>query len=260
MSENLKSSNQKHWINAYHLFLAEKALDSLLFIRDNALFLKNTDLHTLAEEKRRTFYIELRNVYNVAYKDKRRHLLKEDVIASETLYESDKRYAHSDMNYQNKETEMTWDTEIEKLKFRMNHCFNKCIEVLPENFTVFPIPYDKEKFRLLNGITPNKEEEFKKAIHPLYGKSQRNVTGKTYSVFNYIEEIPSIDNPDNYAVILEEGLTLFEGLQNRQEWAIKANILYDQKIWVSPIWKTEEEAKEQENESVKLLLQILEQK
>ena len=40
------------------------------------------------------------------------------------------------------------------------------------------------------------------------------------------------------AVIVENGLNSYEGLQNRQDFCIKINILFGYNAWSTPVWET----------------------
>jgi len=258
MGINPKDFQKKKWTNAYHLFLAKKAVDSIMYIAENAYELSSFDLHSKTEEKRRTFYVELRNVYNACFKGNKYKALKADEIVKKTLYEADKRYAHSDSDYQVSSSEKNWDTEIEKLRSFFYHCLHICKGGLPQEFKLNFVPYDKELFFLANGINRIKLEAIKKAIHPLYGKDNNETSSDSRKVFNYIEEIPSITNTNEYVTICDCGITFFEGLQNRQEWLIKTNILFGSNTWVSPKWKSIEEARRKEEESFELVMKLYE--
>jgi hypothetical protein len=248
---------EKKWVNAYHLFLAKEALDSVMYIAENAYELSSFDLHTKNEEKRRTISLELRNVYAARFPFKQIKALRlSDEKIKNTFYEADKRYSHLDSNYHASPSEKNWDAEIDKLKLFAYHCLHICKGGLPSVFEFDFIPYDKELFFLTNGITRTKLEDSKKAVHPMYGKHDNETPSESRKVFNYIEEIPSITNPNEYGTICDCGITLFEGLQNRQEWAIKTNILAGLNIWVSPKWKSIEEAKQREKESFELAVKL----
>lgn len=92
------------------------------------------------------------------------------------------------------------------------------------------IPYDKNLYRLIKNITPEKEEFLKRV---LYDSTERNAKEKTkeYKVFNDMEDINSIKDTNEYAVLMENGINLYEGLQNRQDACIRINVLHDLNIW-----------------------------
>lgn len=52
-------------------------------------------------------------------------------------------------------------------------------------------------------------------------------------VFNDTEDIRTIADLEDYAVLLDTGITLKEGLQNRQDACIKINVLFNQNIWAT---------------------------
>lgn len=49
----------------------------------------------------------------------------------------------------------------------------------------------------------------------------------------YTEDIKSVDdnNRSQYAVLIQDGLNIYEGLQNRQDSCVRVNVLHNQHIW-----------------------------
>ncbi len=79
------------------------------------------------------------------------------------MYESDKNYAHKDDDYKVTEVE-SLNYLIEILKQQLVHCRKMCNKSLPDTITLDFIPYDHDLFRIVNGITPRKEEILEKNI------------------------------------------------------------------------------------------------
>lgn len=220
----------KKWQIAGYLIETKKCIDSLMFIDKNIDNLKNLDLNSLMEEKIQKLYINLRVIYDKCLnKSEKTELKDKDKIYTETFYHRDKKYAHKDDNYQKKEYKSRLELIVD-LREKVVHCFEICRNKLPEKITLDFIPYDKNLYRLIKNITPEREEFLKRV---LYDSTKRNEKekAKEFKVFNDIEDINFIKNTNEYAVLLENGINLYEGLQNRQDACIKINVLYDLNIW-----------------------------
>lgn len=86
-------------------------------------------------------------------------------------------------------------------------------------------------FRIVNGITPKREEILEKI---LFTKEENNVSNeqtKVLKVFEDTEDIKLVNNIKEYGVIIKNGINFFEMLQNRQDACIKFNVLFNQDIW-----------------------------
>ncbi len=53
-------------------------------------------------------------------------------------------------------------------------------------------------------------------------------------IFYDTEDIRTVDNKSDYFTVLEDGLTWEEGIQNRQDFCIRTNVLYDTNMWIYP--------------------------
>jgi len=220
----------KKWQIAGYLIESKKCVDSLMFIDKNIDNLKNLDINSLMEEKIQKLYINLRVIYDKCLNKSEITLLKEkDKIYTETLYHRDKKYAHKDDNYHKKEYKSRLEL-IEDLKGKVIHCYEICKSKLPEEITLDFIPYDKNLYRVIKKITPKKEEFLKQVLYKQIERDN-DKTIEVFKVFNEIEDINDIKNTKEYAVLVENGINLFEGLQNRQDACIRINLLYDLNIW-----------------------------
>ncbi len=115
-------------------------------------------------EKLETFYVKIRIVYDKTFnKLEKKKLALRDNIYKATMYESDKNYAHKDDDYKVTEVE-SLNYLIEILKQQLVHCRKMCNKSLPDTITLDFIPYDHDLFRIVNGITPRKEEMLEKNI------------------------------------------------------------------------------------------------
>ena len=137
-----------------------------------------------------------------------------------------------------------------------------CAEVLPDIITIDFVPHDKELFRLVNRLNATLETDANKIKYPSStfhsyqlseeGKhvfkefdteeqDRRNAKMFGYDYDKVVERYPlqSIDDikimsekdKQRYAVIIENGINSYEGLQNRQDSCIKTNYLFGFNKW-----------------------------
>lgn len=220
------------WELARYIIDAKKCIDSLIYIRDNLKSL-NINVRSRIENHLRQFYINCRVVLEKTYPNKKekKEIREKDKIINSIFYEADKKYAHKDSNYVPKKYN-SMDERIDDLKVKLKQVTIICKKMLPEGLTLDYVPHDKELYRLVNGIDYNKEERIKEMLFPLYNKNIGPLGDKVYEVYHDTED--NIDKPPiEYGVVLEEGLNIYEGLQNRQDWCIKCNVLFDLNMWCS---------------------------
>lgn len=122
---------------------------------------------------------------------------------------------------------------IETMKHQIQKVLVVCKDSLPNNITLDFVSHDKELFRLIYGITAEKEEEIKHRKYPEYGKTPQSGDFITKKIFQEAEDIRTIKNKNEYAVIIENGINFYEALQNRQDACIKINVLYNLETWCS---------------------------
>lgn len=215
------------WQLARYLIDAKKCIDSLLYIDDNIVRVSNLDLYEIIEAKLRHFYINLCILLgNGVSPNVLKELKKDDSIIQSIYYERNKNYAHKDDDYEKKE----YDNRkllICKLQKELNHSFKICKEKLPKCITLNYVSYDKNLFRFVNQISPILEKKLKNILY----SNNNLINGENYKVFNDTEDIKNVANNNEYAVIIENGLTLKEGLQNRQDFCIKINVLHNLNTW-----------------------------
>ena len=225
------------WELARYLIDAKKCVDNILFIAENIKELRNLSLRDIVEERQRKFYINVKVVYDKSLTNSKKKSLKEsDAIYKQTCIERDKNYAHKDDSYIQPNYESL--SEIaDVLKERLIRCFDLCKNALPNVITLDFIDYDRDLYRFLNKIDPEKEEELLKAQYPGYGikPSEEELKNSASKKIIYdTEDIKKIDDPSKYAVIINAGLTIREGIQERQDSVIRINVLSGQNIWVHP--------------------------
>lgn len=162
-------------------------------------------------------------------KEEKRNLINRDDIFKDTLYRRDKKYAHKDEDY----IERIYNSRkelINSLKESLLHCSEICINKLPKEITFDFISYDRDLFRLIKNITPQKEKILKDIMYNSI-EGDGKIKTKTYNVFNDIDNIKTVKDSKEYAVLIDDGINLYEGLQNRQDACIKINLLYDLNTW-----------------------------
>ncbi|MDO4996854.1 MAG: hypothetical protein Q4E69_06705 [Bacilli bacterium] len=223
------------WQLTRYLIDAKKCIDSLLYIDKNIDSISNLNIYEIIEAKLRHFYINLCILLDNGLSSTiLKNLKKEDDIIKNIYYERDKNYAHKDINYERKELDNR-KSLICKLQKEIEYCFKVCEEKLPKCITINYVSYDKNLFRFANQISPILEKELKNVLY----SNNNLINGENYKVFNDTEEIKNVANNNEYAVIIENGLTLKEGLQNRQDSCIKINVLYNLNTWCTISQKDE---------------------
>ena len=92
--------------------------------------------------------------------------------------------------------------------------------------------YDKELFRFINGINKEKEDQINNQKYTIYSNTEKETTIRK-KVFNDTEEIKTIIDSErkDYAVLLKNGINFYEGIQERQDGCIRANVLFGSNEW-----------------------------
>ena len=228
------------WEMAQNIIDAKKTVDSLLFISNNIEKIGNLDICSKAKSLNNSFYINLCVVLDKTVGKEKKNICKEDSIIDRIYYERDKHVAHKDKSYQ-KRVYASLEEEIEEKKKEILHVKEMCSSVLPENLTLDFVSHDRDLFRQIYHVTPQKEEEIKKLKHPNYNRNEHNQrneddNSKTYNVLYDIEDVDNLSDTErlNYCVVMEAGLNSYEGVQNRQDACIRINVLCNQNMWTTP--------------------------
>ena len=224
---------------ARYLIDAKKEIDSIMFISDNTNKMSNLSIRNLINTRLQTFYLSIRVIYDKSFSKKEKITLKnKDDIVNAIFIEADKNFAHKDEEYFPKQYK-NLNELVRILQNRLERSMEICKENLPEVITLNYVPHDKDLFRLLNNITPNVEKKLNKMLHPFYNEDEKwNRINK--NLFEDTEDIKFINNPQDYAVEIDDGLNDFERLQNRQDFCIKINVLFGLDVWCQPdkdFWK-----------------------
>lgn len=215
-----------------------------MFIEKNHSSLQHLNLRKKINDLRKDFYIFCVVVIDKSIKNhkERKQLKKEDKIVSRIYKERDKNFAHKDDDYIPKIYSSILEM-IEDMQAELLHVKSVCSETIPEVITLDFIPYDGELFRSMHRITKKEENsilEKKKIVNSSFYNDKinldnENITSKPAKIFSDTEDLKLIDEKfkSDYAVMFENGLTFFEGIQNRQDSCIRLNILQNTDIWVT---------------------------
>ena len=145
---------------ARYLIDAKKCVDTMLYINDGIERIKNLNIKEKVSSTRDKFYINCCAILD-AHKDKckisKKEWCQKDNIIEHLYYERDKHSAHKDDNYFSKEYE-SLGCITEEMKSEILHVKDVCKSVLPSNVTLEFVSYDRDLFRVIHGITPEKEE------------------------------------------------------------------------------------------------------
>ena len=240
----------KNWELARYLIEAKKNIDTLLYIKDNQKLLGNLDLRAKIANTCQQFYINCCIVLDKSFPKAKKRLCENEIIAS-IYYERDKNSAHKDENYRSQKFK-TPDELIAILKNQLETVRNTCAEYLPENITLDYVPHDKELFRLVYRVNAQMEVDVNTVKYPLgvFHSYQLSEEGQHYfrefdtseedkriakefgydydevikrQVLQSVDDIPQMSDEEKQrqAIIVENGLNSYEGLQNRQDFCIK---------------------------------------
>lgn len=249
------------WENANFLITAKKCIDSFLYISNNISELSNLDLRARTDNLRQIFYINLVNVLDGVFNTttKKKSIRQNDKVIDRIYYERDKKSAHKDDDYKPR-IYNTLEEEIQDKKTELIRVKEACFDILPDVITIDFVPHDKDLFRLVNRINATLETDANKIKYPnsTFHSYQLSEEGKhvfkefdteeqdrrNSKMFGYdknVELYPlqSIDDikimsdqqKQRYAVIMENGINSYEGLQNRQDSCIKINVLFNSNMW-----------------------------
>lgn len=222
----------KKWELASYLIEAKKNIDTMMFISQNKEMLSNISLKKTLKKCLSDFYINcgivLDNYIKIS-KENKKSICNRNELIREVYYERDKNSAHKDSNYEKSHYD-SLDMLIIDLKNKLDNIRLECQSFLPDVLTLDYIPHDEQLYRLMSGITVEKEVDIN---NQKYGKPLKNQSGKSFQIFDEIEDYKYFNEEEwnDRAVVFKDGINPFEGLQERQDSAIKANLLNDLNMW-----------------------------
>lgn len=226
----------EQWKLARNIIDAKKAVDSLWFISKHLTELYNVG--ELCNSKRSDYYINICAVLDksVCKNGKKKEFINSDSIIARVYNERDKHYAHKDKNYQPSFSWNSLETEALSYQSELKHLYTLCKNDLPDEITLDFVCYDGELFRRIEKILPKDEVEIKKKKYLLYKQSiPKNLKTYTFNIFYDIDDLQGMSDEEKsqYGIVIENGLTIEEGVQLRQDACIKINVLFDKNIWYS---------------------------
>ena len=232
-------SNVDKWRNANYLIAAKNEIDSLWYIAKNQELIYKTiniDFRYLVELHRNTFYINAADVvdkFNNNKTKRKQKLCEINPIIDKLYCYRDQHAAHKDKTFQDNDWHSLMEI-VDECKQILDEVFVVCKNVLPENITLNYVCYDSFLFRVIYGITKeveNKIESCKYSLNNIDFKSSDTIS-KT--IFHDIEDQWKVENQNDYAVIVKNGLVYEEGVQERQNACIRINVLNNTNIWMVP--------------------------
>lgn len=225
------------WEIARYLIDAKKEVDSLWYIAVNISSISvDIDKKYIVNQHRNNFYVNAATIVDKFAETKERGYKKNLKETNELIYKlfyfRDKHSAHKDDNFR--------DGEFNSLIEIVHECILilrevkiVCKDILPENITLDFVCYDRLLFRYIYGITKETEEKIKKSKYLCREGTSSYGAYQSIKIFNDTEDIWKVENKKDWCVVFNNGLTIEEGLQNRQDSCIKTNVLYNTNMWVS---------------------------
>ena len=222
------------WELARYLIDAKKSVDSIIFIEDNKPALLNIGIKNEIDHLRQEFYINCDAILDVRFpKGEKKRICEANETVRSIYYERDKHAAHKDANYKPKDYDSLM-AMADEMQSQLLCVRQLCSDVLPDVITLDFVSHDRKLFRLIHHITPEIEEQIKKIKYPMYGQIPEDAKPlPPKKVFHDTEEIHQIPdgNKNDYAVIMDAGINTYEGVQNRQDWCIRINVLFGYNAW-----------------------------
>ena len=222
------------WELARYIIDAKKSIDTILFISEHGNQITGINLREKITAVKTKFYICACVVLDKCFPKGKKEICKDPAINA-VYYERDKNSAHKDDNYQQKEYSSLSEL-ADEMKYQLGKVTEVCEAHLPQGLTLDYLSFDSELFRIIHGVTKEKEEAILNKKHPNRNKHCDNRDpGKIYSVFFDTEDIKKIDeaNQAQYVTILSVGLCMEETLQHLQDGCIRTNVLYKTDMWIS---------------------------
>lgn len=219
----------KEWELARYLIDAKKNIDSIIYIEQNIDELSYINVKDIIKNIQKNFYLNLCYILDDVYQNgKKKEICKNQIIDS-VYKERDKDKAHKDKNYI-KPIYNSIEEMINVMKNQILEVRKVCYKDIPSILTLDFVPHDKELFRLIHGLNKSEEEKIKQKK---YNKTL--IKGNnTKKIFDDTEDIKNINSNEiiNYAVLMKDGINLYEGIQERQDSCINLNVLFNRDLWV----------------------------
>ena len=229
----------KKWELAYLMIEAKKNIDSFIYIYDNFEKISFLVFQSKFKMIKDSFYIKCGTILDKCFKDKKK-LCQSDNIANSIYYERDKNSAHKDDNYFPQDTQLL--PSIETMKQQLNHLFDICSEYLPSELTLDYLSHDCELYRIVNGISLDKEKAIITEsllnnlssifISPSINEKLESSQDGVFSLF-FDAECAKYTDISNTVVVPRVGVNYAEAIQNIQDLCILGNIRCDKNGWIA---------------------------
>lgn len=235
----------KPWEVARYLIDAKKDIDSMMYIDINLKKIPMPVREEYFNRIRDHFYInccvvvdaylDTQNIKNTKNDNARSRWKEERSIIERIYHERDKNSAHIDDKYEDRNYNSAKELVLE-MKQQLKSVKRECEAVIPSKITLDFVAHDRVLFRLLNKVDYNREEELKKMKHTNYqeGLILGTTTDNSIRVLTDIKQIRGLSEEEKkeFGVVVDAGINSLEGLQNRQDYAIKCNVLWNADMWV----------------------------
>lgn len=219
----------KEWELARYLIDAKKNIDSIMYINQNIDELSFINIKDRIRAIQTHFYLNLCYVLDDVYSNGRKKEICKNEIIDSIYIERDKDKAHKDKNYKKNKNHSIKET-ISIMKNQISEVRKVCDRKLPSILTLDFVPHDKELFRIVHGLNKSEEEKIKQ-------KKYKNILiegNNTKKIFDDTEDIKNINSNEiaDYAVLMKDGINIYEGIQERQDACINLNVLFNGNLWV----------------------------
>ena len=179
---------------------------------------------------------------------KQRNLCKKDPIVDLLYLERDKNSAHKDDDY----IPQSFD-KIEAIAFQMKeqiiHIRDLCKDHLPKEITLDFVQHDKALFRAVHKLLADDEEKILNEKYPLRNTmAPQGENTQSFTILHDLLDLRTVPEEarKDYCVVFNNGINVYEGVQERQDSAIKVNLLYGENMWCSVSKESLEEYQELE--------------
>lgn len=234
-------TDKDKWYLAADLLKAKKSIDSLWYYSKHVRELP--DIKRLCESKRGEYCIGVCNVLDksICANGKKKSVVDNDDTVKRIYHERDKHYAHRDRDYKQVFPYASLEAEVLCLQKELKHIRKICYDFLPTQITLDFVCYDRHAFRYIEQISTIREAEIIErrckcyTLQNPYAHCQKFVIKDLHPIYD-IDEVDAMseDEKKHAAVVVYNGITNLEGLQNRQDAMVICNVLHGTQMWCTP--------------------------
>ena len=219
----------KEWELARYLIDAKKNIDSIMYIEQNIDELSFINVKDKISSIQTHFYLNLCYILDDVYSNGQKKEICKNKIIDSIYRERDKDKAHKDKNYK-KNKYNSFEEMINIMKNQIIEVRKVCDKKIPSILTLDFVPHDKELFRLVHRLNKSEEEKIKQKKY-----KEPSIKGNnTKKIFDDTEDIKNIavNERNDYAVLMKNGINIYEGIQERQDSCVNLNVLFNGDLWV----------------------------